>query len=252
MMKIVINGGTGLIGAKTVERLCRAGHDVIAASPRGGVNSVTGAGLADAVRGADVLMDLSNSPSFDNAAVLDFFHSSTVNLLAAAKTSGVKHYIALSVVGTERLQGSGYFRAKLAQEVLIKLSGLPFTLVRATQFFEFLGAIANSGQAGGSVAVPDSLIQPIASDDVADIMAEVAVSSARNGTLEIAGPERFRLGWLLEKYLSATGDARTVEASSSVPYFGASLQEHTLVTDEHPHLGKTSFDRWFTSRGTAS
>ncbi len=247
-MKIVINGGTGLIGSRTAEHLRRAGHDVIAASPRGGVNSVTGEGLAQTVEGADVLVDLSNSPSFDDAAVLEFFQSSTSNLLRAAKTQGVKHYVALSVVGTECLQGSGYFRAKLVQEALIKTSRLPYTIVQATQFLEFLGAIADSGQAGGSITVPDTLIQPIAADDVADIMAEVAVGPARNGTIEIAGPDRFRMGELLQRYLSATGDSRTVEASSSVPYFGAIVQETTLVSDNSPLLGKIGFDRWFASR----
>lgn len=252
MMKIVINGGTGLIGAKTVERLRRTGHDVIAASPSGSINSVTGEGLAQAVKGADVLMDLSNSPSFDDAAVLEFFRSSTDNLLSVAKAQGVKHFVALSVVGTERLQGSGYFRAKLAQEVLIKVSGLPYTIVRATQFFEFLGAIANSGQSGAQVAVPDTLIQPIASDDVAAFMAQAAVGVPRNGTLEISGPERFRLGGLLEKYLSATSDTRTVEASPAVPYFGAIVQEHTLVSDDKPLVGNIGFDRWFASRYSAN
>jgi uncharacterized protein YbjT (DUF2867 family) len=251
-MKIVINGGTGLIGSKTVARLRGAGHDVVAASPQGGVNSVTGEGVTEAVNGAQVVVDLSNSPSFEDAAVLNFFRRSTVNLIAAAKASGVKHYIALSVVGTERLQASGYFRAKMAQEELIRNSGLAYTIVHATQFFEFLGAIANSSKADEKVVVPAALIQPVSSDDVADVMAEVALQSARNGILEIAGPERFRMRDLIARYLAATGDSRIVEASADTPYFGAKLEEGTLVSNDTPRLGKIDFIQWFGSRAKAA
>ncbi|EIM26477.1 SDR family oxidoreductase [Microvirga lotononidis] len=251
-MKIVINGGTGLIGSKTVARLRDSGHDVVAASPQGGVNSVTGEGVTEAVKGAQVVVDLSNSPSFEDAAVLDFFRRSTVNLIAAAKASGAKHYIALSVVGTERLQASGYFRAKMVQEELIRNSGLAYTIVHATQFFEFLGAIANSSKADEKVVVPAALIQPIASDDVAEVMAEVALQPPRNGILEIAGPERFRMRDLIARYLTATGDSRIVEASTEVPYFGAKLEEGTLVSNGTPRLGKIDFLQWFGSRAKAA
>jgi uncharacterized protein YbjT (DUF2867 family) len=251
-MKIVINGGTGLIGSRTVTRLRGAGHDVVAASPQSGINSVTGEGLAEAVKGAQVIVDLSNSPSWEDAAVLEFFQKSTGNLLAAAKANGVKHYVALSVVGTERLQASGYFVAKQAQETLIKNSGVPYTLVHATQFFDLLGFLVNSWALGDKVVVPAALIQPIAPDDVADVMAEVALASPRNGILEISGPERFPIRDLVAKYLAATGDARAVEASADVPYSGARLEEATLVSDNNPRLGKIDFDQWFQSRAKAA
>jgi uncharacterized protein YbjT (DUF2867 family) len=251
-MKIVINGGTGLIGSRTVTRLRGAGHDVVAASPQSGINSVTGEGLAEAVKGAQVIVDLSNSPSWEDAAVLEFFQKSTGNLLAAAKANGVKHYVALSVVGTERLQASGYFVAKQAQETLIKNSGVPYTLVHATQFFDLLGFLVNSWALGDKVVVPAALIQPIAPDDVADVMAEVALAAPRNGILEISGPERFPIRDLVAKYLAATGDARAVEASAEVPYSGAKLEETTLVSDNNPRLGKIDFDQWFQSRAKAA
>jgi len=251
-MKIVINGGTGLIGSKTVARLRHAGHEVVAAAPQNGFNSVTGQGVAAAMKGAQVLVDLSNSPSFADAEVLDFFRRSTGNLVAAAKAVGVKHYVALSVVGTDRLQASGYFRAKQAQEDLIATSGLPYTIVHATQFFEFLGSIANSGTAGDKVLVPAALIQPIASDDVADLMAETAVGSPRNGIVEIAGPERFRLRDLIAEYLALSGDARAVEASAEVPYFGTRIEETTLVSDDNPRVGRIGFAQWFGSKAKAA
>ena len=251
-MKIVVNGGTGLIGSRTVTRLRGAGHEVVAASPQSGINSVTGEGLAEAVKGAQVIVDLSNSPSWDDAAVLEFFQKSSSNLLAAAKANDVKHYVALSVVGTERLQASGYFVAKQAQETLIKKSGVPFTIVHATQFFDLLGFLVNSWALGEKVVVPAALIQPIAPDDVADVMAEVALAAPRNGTIEIAGPERFRIRDLIAKYLVATGDARAVEASAEVPYSGAKLEENTLVSDNNPRLGKIAFDQWFASRAKAA
>jgi uncharacterized protein YbjT (DUF2867 family) len=251
-MKIVVNGGTGLIGSKTVERLRRAGHEVVAGAPQNGINSVTGEGLAEAARGANVIVDLSNSPSFEEKAVLEFFRKSTGNLLASAKANGVRNYVALSIVGTERVPENGYFRAKLAQETLIKSSGVPFTIVRATQFFEFLGAIAQEGTAADQVVVPAALIQPIASDDVADVVAEVALAPPRNGTIEIAGPERFRMRDLIAKYLSAKGDARAVNASADAPYYGSKLEEGSLVSDENPRLGKIGFDQWFKAKGSAA
>jgi uncharacterized protein YbjT (DUF2867 family) len=251
-MKIVINGGTGLIGSKTVARLRSAGHDVVAASPQSGINSVTGEGVAEAMTGAQVIVDLSNSPSWEDAAVLQFFQKSTDNLLAAAKANGVNHYVALSVVGTERLQASGYFVAKLAQETLIKRSGVPYTIVHATQFFDLLGFLVNSWGLSDKVVVPAALIQPIAPDDVADVMAEVALAAPRNGTLEISGPERFHIRDLVAKYLAATGDTRVVESSAEAPYSGAKLEETTLVSDSNPRLGKIDFDQWFQSRAKAA
>ena len=246
-MKIVIIGGTGLIGSKTVTRLAAKGHEVIAASPNTGVNTLTGEGLAEALKGAQVVIDLANSPSFEDKAVLDFFETSGRNLIAAEKAAGVGHHIALSVVGTERLQDSGYFRAKLAQEKLIKAAGIPFTIVHSTQFMEFLGSIAQSGAVDGSVHLSPAFVQPIASDDVADAMAEVALAAPVNGTVEIAGPERSRLSDLVARYLKAKGDSRTVVADREARYFGARLEDGSLVSDDNPRLGRIGFEEWFAS-----
>jgi len=246
-MKIVIIGGTGLIGSKTVTRLAAKGHEVIAASPNTGVNTLTGEGLAEALKGAQVVIDLANSPSFEDKAVLDFFETSGRNLIAAEKAAGVGHHIALSVVGTERLQDSGYFRAKLAQEKLIKAAGIPFTIVHSTQFMEFLGSIAQSGAVDGSVHLSPAFVQPIASDDVADAMAEVALAAPVNGTVEIAGPERSRLSDLVARYLKAKGDSRTVVADREARYFGARLEDGSLVSDANPRLGRIGFEEWFAS-----
>jgi uncharacterized protein YbjT (DUF2867 family) len=251
-MKIVINGGTGLIGSKTVARLRSAGHEIVAGSPQTGLNSITGEGLAEALKGAQVIIDLSNSPSFEDAAVLEFFRKSTGNLIAAAKANGVKHYIALSVVGTERLPTSGYFRAKMAQEELIKNSDIPYTIVHSTQFFEFLGAMVKSWELGNKVVVPTALIQPIASDDVADVMAEVALAPPRNGMLEISGPERFHIHDLVAQYMATAGDSRPVETSADALYFGARLEATSLVSDNNPRLGKINFDRWFAASAKAA
>jgi uncharacterized protein YbjT (DUF2867 family) len=251
-MKIVINGGTGLIGSKTVARLRSAGHEVVAGSPQTGLNSITGEGLAEALKGAQIIIDLSNSPSFEDAAVLEFFRKSTGNLIAAAKANGVKHYIALSVVGIERLPTSGYFRAKMAQEELIKNSDIPYTIVHSTQFFEFLGAMVKSWELGSKVVVPTALIQPIASDDVADVMAEVALAPPRNGMLEISGPERFHIRDLVAQYLATAGDSRPVETSADALYFGARLEAASLVSDNNPRLGKINFDRWFAASAKAA
>jgi len=244
-MKIVIIGGTGLIGSKTVERLRSLGHDVIAASPNTGINTITGEGLAEALAGTAVVIDLANSPSFEDKAVMDFFETSGRNLLAAEKAAGVKHHIALSVVGTERLQESGYFRAKLAQEKLIKASGMPYTIVHSTQFLEFLSGIAQSGTVGDTVHLSPAYVQPIASDDVAEAMTDVALAPPVDGTIEIAGPERSRLSDLVARYLTATGDARKVVPDSEARYFGARLDDGSLVSDNNPRLGKITFEQWF-------
>ncbi|PDT49794.1 SDR family oxidoreductase [Sinorhizobium fredii] len=244
-MKIVIIGGTGLIGSKTVDRLRKQGHEVIAASPNTGVNTITGEGLAEALAGTDVVIDLANSPSFEDKAVMEFFETSGRNLMAAEKVAGVKHHIALSVVGTERLQESGYFRAKFAQERLIKASGIPYTIVHSTQFMEFLGGIAQSGTVGETVHLSPAYVQPIASDDVADAMADVALARPVNGTIEIAGPERSRLSDLVGRYLKAMGDARKVEPDPEARYFGARLKDGSLVTDNNPRLGRITFEEWF-------
>ncbi|EJC75805.1 putative nucleoside-diphosphate sugar epimerase [Rhizobium leguminosarum bv. trifolii WSM2012] len=244
-MKIVVIGGTGLIGSKTVERLRKRGHEVIAASPNSGVNTVTGEGLAEALAGAQVVLDLANSPSFEDKAVLEFFENSGRNLLAAEKIAGVQHHIALSVVGTERLQESGYFRGKLAQEKLIKQSSIPYTIVHSTQFMEFLSGIAQSGTVGQTVRLSPAYVQPIASDDVADAMADVALATPANATVEIAGPERARLSELVARYLKATKDPRTVEADAEARYFGARLNDQSLVSDDNPRLGTITFEEWF-------
>ncbi|WP_037461439.1 SDR family oxidoreductase [Sinorhizobium fredii] len=244
-MKIVIIGGTGLIGSKTVDRLRKQGHEVIAASPNTGVNTITGEGLAEALAGTDVVIDLANSPSFEDKAVMEFFETSGRNLMAAEKVAGVKHHIALSVVGTERLQESGYFRAKLAQERLIKASSRADTIVHSTQFMEFLGGIAQSGTVGDKVHLSPAYVQPIASDDVAGAMADVALARPVNGTIEIAGPERSRLSDLVGRYLKAMGDARKIEPDPEARYFGARLEDGSLVTDNNPRLGRITFEEWF-------
>ncbi|MBR0644950.1 SDR family oxidoreductase [Plastoroseomonas hellenica] len=244
-MKIVVIGGSGLIGSKTVDRLRRQGHEVVAASPKTGVDTITGAGLAEALAGAQTVLDLANSPSFEDRAVLEFFETSGRNLLAAEAAAGVAHHVALSVVGTERLQESGYFRGKLAQERLIKAGAIPYTIVQSTQFFEFLGGIAQSGTVGQSVHLSPAYVQPIASDDVADVMADVALAPPLNGTIEIAGPERVRLDALVGRYLAAMQDPRSVVTDAAARYFGAPLDDRTLVPGDNPRLGRTDFEDWF-------
>jgi uncharacterized protein YbjT (DUF2867 family) len=244
-MKIVVIGGTGLIGSKTVERLRNKGHEVLAASPNSGVDTITGKGLAEALAGAQVVLDLANSPSFEDKAVLEFFQTSGRNLLKAGAVAGVKHHIALSIVGMERLQGSGYMRAKMAQEELIKSSGIPYTIVHSTQFHEFMAGIAQSGTVGQTVHLSPAYVQPIASDDVADAMAEVALSPAVNATIEISGPERARLSELVGRYLKAMKDPRTVEADPEAKYFGVRLNDQSLVSDDNPRLGSITFEQWF-------
>lgn len=243
-MKIVVIGGTGLIGKKVVARLSAQGHEVIAAAPQTGVNALTGEGLAEALAGAKVVVDLANSPSFEDAAVLHFFETSGRNLAAAEKEAGVAHHVALSVVGTDKLQQSGYFRGKSAQEALIRASGVPYTIVRSTQFMEFLGGIVQSAAQGDSIQLSSALIQPISSDDVAQAVAERALAAPANDIVEIAGPEQFKMSDLVQRYLKAIGDARTVQVDPAARYFGAELQAGTLVPEGEAHLGRVSFEDW--------
>ncbi|PLQ02433.1 SDR family oxidoreductase [Cupriavidus pauculus] len=243
-MKIVVVGGTGLIGKKVVARLAAQGHDVLAASPGTGVNALTGEGLAQALAGAQVVVDVANSPSFEDQAVLHFFETSGRNLAAAEKEAGVAHHVALSVVGTDKLVQSGYFRAKIAQEALIRQAGIPYTIVRSTQFLEFLGGIAQSAGQAETISLTPALIQPIASDDVADAVADAALAAPINGMVDIAGPERFRMSDLVQRYLQATGDTRTVVADPTARYFGADLQEGTLVPEGNARLGHIRFEDW--------
>jgi len=243
-MKIVVIGGTGLIGSKLVKKLHEQGHEAVAASPNSGVNSVTGEGLADALKGASVVVDVTNSPSWEDAAVLKFFETSTRNLLVYEATAGVGHHVALSVVGTERLLESGFFRAKLAQENLIKASSIPYTIVRATQFFEFVKQLADLSTDGNKVRLPPALFQPMASDDVASAMARIAVGSPRNGTVEIGGPEQFRLDELARRDLAARRDPREVIADPQAHYVGIAVSERALVPDDNAQLGETHFEDW--------
>jgi uncharacterized protein YbjT (DUF2867 family) len=243
-MKIVVIGGSGLIGSKTVERLRKEGHDVIAASPNSGVNTITGEGVANALAGARTVIDLANSPSFDEKAALEFFETSGRNLLAAEAAAGVKHHVALSIVGTDRLQGSGYFKGKMAQEKLIAKSGIPYTIVRSTQFFEFTAGIAQSGTVGQVAHVPTAYYQPIFSDDVADAVAAAALADPVNGIVEIAGPEKIRMSDTVARFFKATHDSREVLGDSHARYFGSELDDQTLVPGANPHLGPTRFDDW--------
>jgi len=244
-MKIVVIGGSGLIGSKLVSQLRERGHEVVAASPASGVNTITGEGLAEALAGAEVVVDVANSPSFEDKAVLEFFETSGRNLLAAEAAAGVRHHVALSVVGTDRLAESGYFRGKIAQEKLIRASGVPYTIVHSTQFMEFLGGIAQSGTEGQTVRLSPAFVQPIASGDVAAAMADFTLGAPVNGTVEVAGPERIRLAELVQRYLTASNDPRTVVADMHARYFGAELQDDTLVPGDNPRLGATRFKDWF-------
>lgn len=243
-MKIVVIGGTGLIGSRLVTRLRDQGHVAMASSPASGVNTLTGEGLGEALSGADVVVDVSNSPSFDAAAVLEFFQTSTSNLLAAESAEGVRHHVALSVVGTERLTASGYFRAKIAQEELIEAGPIPYSIVRATQFFEFVKSIADAATTGNMVRLSPALIQPMAADDVASAVAHVAVGPPRNGIVEIAGPQQFQLDELVRLGLAAKGDPREVTSDPQAPYYGALLQERTLLPGDGATLSSTRFEDW--------
>jgi len=243
-MKIVVIGGSGLIGKKVVTNLRQHGHEVVAASPSSGVNTVTGEGLARALAGAQVVVDVANAPSWEDSAVLAFFETSGRNLLASEAAAGVGHHVALSVVGTDRLLASGYFRAKMAQEKLIKASPIPYTIVRATQFFEFVGGIAQSATEGQTVRLPPVLMQPIAADDVAAVMADVALAEPLNGTFDLAGPEPIRQDDLVRQFLNATGDARKVMSDASALYYGINVNDQSLTPGENPRLGTTRFSDW--------
>ena len=244
-MKIVVIGGTGLIGSKVVEKLKQKGHEAIAAAPNTGLNTITGEGLKEAMAGAQVVIDLANSPSFEDKAVLEFFETSGRNLLAAEATAGVRHHVALSIVGTDR-SDNGYFRAKVAQEKLIKASGIPYTIIRATQFLEFLSAIAASASSadGNMIRLPPGLFQPIAADDVAAIVADVALAAPQNGTVEIAGPERAPFNEIIARYLKAVGDPREVVCDTEARYWGGRVEERSLVPLGEACLGRIALDEW--------
>jgi uncharacterized protein YbjT (DUF2867 family) len=243
-MKIVVIGGTGLIGSKLVGKLRENGHEAVAASPQTGVNSVTGEGLREALRGAAVVVDVSNASDWDDDAVMHFFQTSTRNLLAAEAAAGMGHHVALSVVGTERLSESGYFRAKIAQEALIKDSSIPYSIVHATQFFEFMDGIADAGTEDNTVRLPAAGIQPIAADDVASALARIAVGAPLNGTIEIAGPERFRLDELIRERLRERNDQREVITDPHARYFGIAPGERTLLPGNDAQLGSIGLDQW--------
>jgi uncharacterized protein YbjT (DUF2867 family) len=252
IMKIVVIGGSGLIGSKLVIKLRELEHEVIAASPNSGVDTLTGKGLAEALQGAAVVVDVSNSPSFEDAAVLKFFETSTRNLMTYEEAAGVRHHIALSVVGTERLAESGYFRAKIAQENLIKGSTIPYSIVHATQFFEFLKGLADLSFDGDKVRLPPVLFQPMAADDVASALADIAVGPPVNGIVEIGGPELFRLEELVQQRLTSLGDPREVVADPEARYSGAKVGPTTLVPGKRARLGKTRFETWLQQSPTVA
>ena len=243
-MKIVVIGGSGLIGKKLVNILREHGHEAVPASPASGVDTLTGKGLAEALKGAQVVVDVSNSPSFEDAAVLKFFETSTRNLLAAEKTAGVKHHVALSIVGADRNPDSGYLRAKVAQEKLIKDSGIPYSILRATQFFEFIGGIADGSTEGNTVRLTSAKLQPIAADDVAAALAPVAMGEPVNGFIEVAGPEPLPLAELAQRWLTAKHDQRQVVVDPKARYFGTELNDRSLTPGDKPRIGKIRFDEW--------
>jgi uncharacterized protein YbjT (DUF2867 family) len=244
IMKIVVIGGTGLIGSKVVSNLRQKDHEVIAAAPNTGVNTITGEGLAAAVAGAQVVIDLANAPDFADEPVMAFFKTSGRNVVAAAKAAGVRHHVALSVVGAHRLPESGYLRAKVVQEELIKASGIPYTIIRSTQFFEFLGGIAQSATDGRTVRLSPAHLQPVASDDVAALVAKVATMAPANGVIELAGPERIGLDCLVRRYLAVKRDTRKVVPDIHARYFGTELNDKSLTPGDNPHIGSTSFETW--------
>jgi uncharacterized protein YbjT (DUF2867 family) len=249
-MKIVVIGGSGLIGTKLVNKLRNSGHDALAASPSSGVNTITGEGLAEALTGAQVVVDVTNSPSWEDKAVLEFFKTSSRNILAAEAAAGVGHHVALSVVGTERLLQGGFFRAKMAQEELIQASNIPYTIVRSTQFFEFVNGIAQSATDGQTVRLPPALMQPIVSDDVAAALTEVAINPPANGMIEIAGPELIRQDELVRRFLSAKQDSRQVVTDVHARYYGIELNDQSLTPGDNPRIGPTRFEDWL-SRSVA-
>jgi uncharacterized protein YbjT (DUF2867 family) len=246
-MKIVVIGGTGLIGSKLVKRLREKGHEALAASPSSGVNTITGEGLAQALAGAQVVVDLANAPAWEDKAVLEFFQTSGRNLLAAETAAGVGHHLALSIVGTDRMPDNGYFRAKVAQEKLIETSGIPYTIIRSTQFMEFLGGIADSNTTGRTVRISPGLFQPIAADDVAPIVADVALAAPQKGIAEIAGPERAPFNEIVARYLKAIGDPREVVRDPEARYFGGRVEERSLVPLGEARLGRIGLDEWIRS-----
>jgi uncharacterized protein YbjT (DUF2867 family) len=250
-MKIVVIGGTGLIGSKLVTKLRQQGHEVLAASPDSGVNTLTGEGLAAALAGAQVVVDLANSPSFEDAAVLRFFETAGRNLLAAEAAANVKHHVALSIVGADRLKDSGYMRAKIAQEGLIEASGIPYTILRSTQFFEFMGRVADSFSDGKMLRVPPAMVQPIFSDDVVAALAEIALNPPTNATVEVAGPEKLRFDELIRRLLRKNNDAREVTTDIHARYFGTELNDQSLVPAGKSRLGGTQFESWL-SRATSA
>ena len=247
-MKITVIGGSGLIGSKLVNKLSQPGHIVIPASPQSGVNTITGEGLSEALKDADVVVDVSNSPSFEDKAVMDFFQRSTMNLLTAAEYGKVKHYVALSIVGTDRLPGSGYLRAKVAQEELIKLSGLPYSILRSTQFFEFAAAIAKGGTIGNQVHISTGAIQPIASDETVAVLADIVINQPLNATVEVGGPVRMPMSEFIRYYLTATEDPRQLIPDEHALYFGAELNDTSLVTSENARLGKIKYEDWLSTQ----
>lgn len=247
-MKIVVIGGTGLIGSKLVSKLSQLDHTVIPASPASGIDTITGEGLNGALNGADVVVDVSNSPSFEDKAVLDFFQRSTMNLLTAGAYAGVKHHIAMSVVGSDRLPDSGYLRAKIAQEDLIKESGIPYSILRSTQFFEFAGRIAQSGTIGEEVHISPAAFQPIVSDEVVSALADIVLGTPLNGTIEVAGPVRMPMSEFIRYYLDTTEDSRQLVPDVHALYFGAELNDESLVPGENPRLGKIKFEDWFSNQ----
>jgi uncharacterized protein YbjT (DUF2867 family) len=251
-MKIVVIGGSGLIGSKLVNKLRQLDHEVVAASPSSGVNTITGEGLTEALAGAQVVVDVTNAPSWEDKAVLEFFDTSTRNLLATETAANVRHHVALSVVGTDRLLESGYFRAKMAQENLIKASKVPYTIVRATQFFEFINGIAQAATDGQTVRLPPALMQPIVSDDVAAALADVAINAPVNGTIEIAGPERIRQDELVRRFLSAKQDARQVVTDVHARYYGLELNDQSLTPGDNPRIAPTRFEDWLSRSITQS
>ena len=250
-MKILIIGGTGLIGSKTVPILRQAGHEVVAASPKSGVNTITGEGVKEAVSGAQVVIDLANSPSFEDKAVLEFFQTSGRNLLAAEAAAGVRHHVALSIVGTDRTPENGYFRAKVAQEKLVESSGVPYTIIRSTQFMEFVGGIADAATTGNVVRVSPGAFQPIVSDDVAAFVADVALAPPKNGIVEIAGPEKAPFNEFVARYLKAVGDPRQVVSDKEARYFGGLVDDRSLVPLGEARLGRVGFDQWCRSQARA-
>ncbi|MGN8550754.1 SDR family oxidoreductase [Bradyrhizobium sp. 13971] len=243
-MKIVVIGGTGLIGSKTVAILRQRGHDVVAASPKNGINAITGEGLKEALAGAAVVIDLANSPSFEDKAVMEFFETSGRNLLAAEKPAGVKRHVALSIVGTDRTPENGYFRAKVAQEKLIEASGIPYTIIRATQFMEFVGAIADASAVGNTVRLSPGLFQPIAAEDVSALVADIALEPPRNGIVEIAGPDRAPFNEIVARYLKAKGDPREVVKDPDALYWGGRVEQHSLVPLGEARLGGIDLNEW--------